>query len=140
MKLIVTFICGLLFGSGLTISNMINPTKIQNFLDITGNWDPSLALVMLSALIITFLGYRLALKNPAPILGEKFMMPLKQAVDKSLVIGSSIFGIGWGLAGYCPGPAITALGLGFTDAFLFVAGMILGLIIYSLADFLFRAN
>jgi uncharacterized membrane protein YedE/YeeE len=127
-----SFLCGLLFGLGLTISHMIDPNKIMNFLDIMGNWDPSLALVMLSALITTTIGYRIILKKNRPQLTEKFCLPEKKNIDMQLIVGASLFGIGWGLAGYCPGPAITALGLGIMDAFYFVLGMILGSLVYLL--------
>lgn len=138
MNNIVSFICGLLFGCGLTISNMINPNKIQDFLDITGNWDPSLAFVMFSALSITLIGYRLVLKRKRPEYAEKFSLPTKKSIDILLILGSALFGIGWGLAGYCPGPAITALGLGIMDAVYFVVGMIASLFIYPIFSFLVK--
>lgn len=135
---IVALICGLIFGCGLTISNMVNATKIQDFLDITGNWDPSLALVMFSALIVTWIGYKLVLKKQRPEFTEKFFLPTKKSIDKSLVLGSALFGIGWGLAGYCPGPAISALGLGIMDAVYFVIGMVVSLFIYPLFSLLYK--
>lgn len=138
MNYIVSLICGLLFGCGLTISNMINPTKIQNFLDVTGNWDPSLAFVMFSALVVTWIGYKLVLRKQRPELTEKFFLPTKKSIDKPLILGSILFGIGWGLAGYCPGPAFTALGLGIMDAVYFVIGMILSLFIYPIFFFLYN--
>lgn len=138
MNYIVSFICGLLFGCGLTISNMINPTKIQNFLDFTGNWDPSLAFVMFSALAVTLIGYKLVLRKERPKLTENFFLPTIKSIDKPLILGSSLFGIGWGLAGYCPGPGITALGLGIMDAVYFVIGMVLSLFIYPIFSFLYR--
>ncbi len=127
---LAALLCGLLFGFGLTISQMINANKILNFLDITGNWDPSLALVMLSAVVVTWLGYRFVMRQPHPKLAEKFFLSEKKSIDAKLMIGSAIFGIGWGLAGYCPGPAMTALGLGILDAVYFVVGMLAGLFIY----------
>lgn len=135
---IVSFICGLIFGCGLTIANMVNATKIQDFLDITGNWDPSLAFVMFSALIVTWFGYKLVLKKQRPELTENFFLPTKKSIDKSLVLGSALFGIGWGFAGYCPGPAISALGLGIMDAVYFVMGMVVSLFIYPLFSFLYK--
>ncbi|MHB1947906.1 MAG: DUF6691 family protein [Gammaproteobacteria bacterium] len=138
MNYIVSFICGLLFGCGLTISNMINPIKIQNFLDITGNWDPSLAFVMFSALVVTWIGYKLVLRKQRPEFTEKFLLPTKKSIDKPLILGSALFGIGWGLAGYCPGPSITALGLGIMDAVYFVVGMLASVIIYPILSFLFK--
>lgn len=136
---LAALICGLLFGAGLTISQMINAIKVQNFLDITGNWDPSLALVMLSAVVVTWLGYRFVLhQQPHPKLAEKFSLPMKKSLDSKLIIGSAVFGIGWGLAGYCPGPAIAALGLGILDAFYFVLGMVVSLIGYPIITQLYK--
>lgn len=134
---ITIFLCGVLFGCGLTISNMINPNKVLGFLDVAGNWDPSLALVMLSAVIITWIGYRFVLKKKCPLLAEKFYLPEKKSIDTQLVIGSIIFGIGWGLAGYCPGPALSALGLVIMDALYFILGMITSLFIYRALQVVF---
>lgn len=124
-------ICGILFGSGLTISKMIDANKILNFLDITGNWDPSLLFVMLAAVVVTWIGYRFILKLKQPLLAEKFDFPKKKFIDVKLMLGAAIFGIGWGLAGYCPGPAITALGLAILDAFYFVMGMLVSLLLFA---------
>lgn len=121
---LVALLCGMLFGCGLTISNMVNANKILNFLDVTGNWDPSLAVVMLGALGVTWIGYYFVRKLSHPLLAEKFCLPEKTSIDTSLILGAAIFGIGWGLAGYCPGPAITALGLVITDAMYFMIGMV----------------
>lgn len=132
--------CGLLFGCGLTISNMINATKIQDFLDITGNWDPSLAFVMFSALIVTGIGYKLILRKQQPKLADNYFLPTKKSIDKPLIIGAALFGIGWGLAGYCPGPAITALGLGLKDAMYFTIGMIISVIAYWIFSLLYNKN
>lgn len=127
-------ICGVLFGAGLTISNLVNANKILNFLDITGNWDPSLLFVMLAALIVTSIGYHFIFKMKHPLLAEKFYCSTKESIDAKLIIGAAIFGIGWGLAGYCPGPAITALGLGIFDAFYFFIGMVLSLLLFAWID------
>lgn len=127
---IVSLLCGILFGCGLTISQMINPNKILNFLDFTGNWDPSLAFVMLSAVGVTWLGYQFIKSLNHPKLAEKFFLPEKKSIDARLVLGSAIFGIGWGLAGYCPGPGVTALGLGIMDAVYFMLGMVSSIFIY----------
>ena len=121
-------ICGIIFGCGLTISNMINPNKILNFLDITGNWDPSLALVMLSAVIVTWVGYKFALTRSMPILTNKFFLPEKTKIDFRLIFGSALFGIGWGISGYCPGPGITAIMLGSMDPIYFLIGLVLSLV------------
>ncbi|MBD8065040.1 YeeE/YedE family protein [Devosia sp. PTR5] len=118
---------GLVFGAGIAISGMANPAKVLNFFDIFGTWDPSLLLVMGSALIVTFVGYRLVLRRPAPALDRKFHLPTKREVDVPLVAGSALFGIGWGIAGFCPGGAIPALGSGEPAPFIFVAAMIGGI-------------
>jgi len=115
---------------------MINANKIQNFLDVTGNWDPSLLFVMFSALIVTWVGYKFILKKQHPQLTEKFFLPTKKSIDKKLVLGSALFGIGWGLAGYCPGPAFSALGLGILDAVYFMIGMIASLFVFPIVSFL----
>lgn len=128
---IVALLCGFLFGCGLTISNMINANKIMDFLDFTGNWDPSLAFVMLSAVVVTWFGYKFIMQQANPKLGDKFYLSEKKSIDARLILGAAIFGIGWGLAGYCPGPAITALGLGIMDALYFVIGMLVSLFFYS---------
>lgn len=121
---------GLLFGLGLVISQMVNPAKVLNFLDVAGTWDPSLAFVMLGAVAVTAVGYRLVLARPAPLLGERFQVPARSDIDKELVVGSALFGAGWGLAGFCPGPALTALGLGRWDVLLFVAAMLAGMALH----------
>jgi uncharacterized membrane protein YedE/YeeE len=120
---------GLVFGAGIAISGMGNPAKVLNFFDVFGTWDPSLLLVMASALIVTFIGYRFVLKRPAPVFDLKFHLPAKRDLDLPLVAGSAIFGIGWGIAGFCPGGAIPALGLGQPTPVLFVAAMIGGILL-----------
>jgi uncharacterized membrane protein YedE/YeeE len=122
-------LCGMLFGCGLTISNMINPDKILNFLDVSGNWDPSLLLVMLGALTVTWAGYKLVLKRPHPVWGSKFFLPRRSDIDFRLIFGAAVFGIGWGLSGYCPGPGITAVILGSMDPVYFLAGLALSILI-----------
>jgi uncharacterized membrane protein YedE/YeeE len=122
-------IIGLLFGSGIAISGMANPAKVLNFFDIAGNWDPSLAVVMAAALTVAFVGYRVVLRRPAPILEPKFLIPEQRRIDAPLVVGSAIFGVGWGITGLCPGGAIPALGLGQPTAFLFVGAMGAGMLI-----------
>ena len=132
MSLIVQLFIGLLFGSGLVVAGMSNQQKVQNFLDLaaitTGGWDPSLIFVMGGGALVTFLGYRLVLKRARPIFDTQFHMPKAKHIDAPIVIGPAIFGIGWGLVGFCPGPALTALGTGSTQALLFVAAMIVGMI------------
>jgi len=108
---IVALLAGVIFGLGLAISQMMDPNKVLNFLDITGNWDPSLAFVMMGALGVGMLSFRFILKRPAPFFDDAFHVSLKSNIDKPLVIGSATFGIGWGMTGYCPGPAFASLGL-----------------------------
>jgi uncharacterized membrane protein YedE/YeeE len=118
--------CGVLFGIGLSLSQMINPDKVLNFLDITGNWDPSLLFVMLGALPVAMLSFRAILKRPAPVLAESFQLSKKLSVDTLLILGSALFGIGWGLSGYCPGPAVTGLGIFSVDSVVMVLSICLG--------------
>jgi len=127
-------LCGLIFGCGILISGMANPAKVLNFFDITGSFDPSLAFVMGGALIVTTLGYRLVWKRDAPLIGESFIIPTKRQLDKKLIIGSAIFGIGWGIGGFCPGGAIPALGLLRSEPVYFVTAMVLGLFVAQFTD------
>jgi uncharacterized protein len=132
MSLIVQFLIGLLFGSGLVVAGMSNPQKIQNFLDLaampSGGWDPSLAFVMGAGALVTYLGYKIVLKREQPIFDTQFHMPKKIALDAPIFVGPTIFGIGWGLSGFCPGPAFTAIGIGSGQAILFVIAMLAGMI------------
>ncbi len=127
MGLLVSAAAGLLFGIGLLISGMANPAKVQNFLDLAGTWDPSLAFVMAGAVAVTLAGYRFVLQRPRPILAERFSLPQAKDIDAALVAGSALFGVGWGLSGYCPGPAITALPLLAKGTLVFVPSMIAGI-------------
>lgn len=120
---------GLVFGVGIVVSGMANPAKVLNFFDVFGTWDPSLALVMASALVVTFLGYRVVLQRPAPVLERQFHLPAKRHLDLRLIGGSALFGIGWGIAGFCPGGAIPALGSGQSSPLIFVASMIGGILL-----------
>ena len=124
-------LCGMIFGLGLSLSQMINPDKVLNFLDITGNWDPSLMFVMMGALFVATISFRWILKRPAPVLGENFQLPGKMPVDKTLILGAAIFGIGWGMAGYCPGPAVSGLGLLSFESLITVAAIYLGFFTYN---------
>ena len=127
MRILAALLIGLIFGAGITLGGMINPAKVLNFFDIAGTWDPSLAFVMGAAMVVTFIGYRLAWRRPAPLLEPAFQLPTKTAPDLPLLGGAALFGIGWGIAGFCPGGAIPALGLGERDAFLFVLAMLTGM-------------
>ncbi|GLQ55118.1 DUF6691 family protein [Devosia nitrariae] len=128
-RVLAAGLVGLLFGAGISISGMANPAKVLNFFDFAGTWDPSLAFVMGAALLVTVIGYRLVLKRPAPVFDEGFHLPAARQIDIPLVTGAAVFGIGWGITGFCPGGAVPALGLAEPDAFLFVASMIGGLAI-----------
>ncbi len=129
MKLIFSYLSGLIFGVGIAISGMANPAKVINFFDIAGSWDPSLAFVMGGALIVTFIGYRFVLKRPAPTLAESFQLPTRRDLDLPLIGGSAVFGVGWGIAGFCPGGALPALGTGRTEVFIFVGALLVGIVI-----------
>ncbi|MGE3474363.1 MAG: DUF6691 family protein [Rhodospirillaceae bacterium] len=121
-------IAGLLFGAGLSMSGMMNPAKVIGFLDITGNWDPSLAFVMLGGLIVTALGYKFVLRRDRPLFETGFAVPARRDIDPSLLLGAGLFGLGWGLAGYCPGPALAGIGFGNIETLTFVAAMLAGMI------------
>ncbi|WP_338607229.1 YeeE/YedE family protein [Pelagibacterium nitratireducens] len=128
-RIVFAGLIGLIFGSGIAVSGMANPAKVLNFFDFAGSWDPSLALVMGGALAVTAIGYFFVLKRPAPVFDKTFHLPTSREIDLPLVAGSAIFGIGWGITGFCPGGSIPALGLGEPDAFIFVAAMIGGIVL-----------
>ena len=123
---------GTLFGAGLTVSQMINPAKVLNFLDFTGDWDPTLGVVMIGALGGAIPGFMIAARRQTPFLGGTFQIPSRQDIDAPLIGGATLFGIGWGLAGFCPGPAIAALSSGLWPVFVFVAAMITGMLLFRL--------
>jgi uncharacterized membrane protein YedE/YeeE len=131
MVILVQFAIGLLFGIGLVVAGMSDPAKVLNFLDVTAivtdGWDASLAFVMAGAIAVTFIGFRLVLRRGQPIFGERFHLPTASDLDIRIVAGPAIFGIGWGLAGFCPGPALTALFTGGAPAWLFLAAMFAGM-------------
>ncbi len=129
LRIVSAAAIGIVFGAGIIISGMGNPAKVLNFFDVAGAFDPSLLLVMASALSVTFLGYRFVLRRPAPLLEARFLLPTKRDIDPALFAGSTLFGIGWGIAGFCPGGAIPALGLGMPAVALFVAAMAAGIVI-----------
>ena len=124
MKNVFSAVCGLIFGIGLIISGMVNPAKVQNFLDIAGYWDPSLAFVMGSALVVTGLGFALLRRRTAPFLMPSFNWPTRTDIDAPLLAGAALFGIGWGLSGLCPGPAITMGLTGISEIAVFVGAML----------------
>ena len=127
MKLIYSWATGLVFGVGIAISGMMNPAKVLNFFDIAGTWDPSLAFVMGGALIVTFAGYRLVWRRRRPLFEGRFQVPTSTVIDARLVGGSALFGIGWGIAGFCPGAALPALGTGRWEVALFLVAVVAGL-------------
>lgn len=121
------FICGLLFGLGLLMAGMANPAKVLGFLDIAGLWDPSLALVMLGAIAVTFVAFGLSKKMPQSLLKTKFHWPEATAINRSLLAGSALFGLGWGLVGLCPGPALVLAGTGSVEGLIFIVFMLIGI-------------
>lgn len=128
------FAVGVLFALGLGVSGMTQPHKVIGFLDVFGNWDPSLLFVMGGAVGVHWLAYRLILKRPAPLLSPKWHVPNKKEITPALVIGALLFGIGWGIAGYCPGPALTSLATVQTKPMVFVGSMIVGMYLFRLWD------
>ena len=129
MKLILSYIAGLIFGLGISISGMANPAKVLNFFDVAGSWDPSLAFVMGGALMVTAIGYRLVMRRAAPACDTQFHVPGNRQLDARLLGGSLVFGIGWGIAGFCPGGALPAIGTGRIEVLVFVAALIIGILI-----------
>ncbi len=129
MRLLSTFVIGLIFGLGIVISGMSNPAKVINFFDLAGSWDPSLAFVMGAALIITFVGYRLIFRRAAPLIDPKFTLPTKTALDTSLLGGAAVFGVGWGIAGFCPGGALPVAALFLPDVSIFIGAMLVGIVV-----------
>ena len=130
--ILVALVSGLIFGVGLVISQMTNPAKVLNFLDVAGHWDPSLAFVMAGAIPVAAIGFYLARRRQTPLLTPKFNWPAQAAVDLRLIAGAALFGIGWGLVGFCPGPALAALQSGRHEVFIFVAAMIAGMLVFRL--------
>jgi uncharacterized membrane protein YedE/YeeE len=126
MRLVSTYFIGLIFGVGIAISGMANPAKVLNFFDVAGSWDPSLAFVMGGAVVVAFIGYRNVFRRPAPIIDSKFHLPDNPHLDARLLGGSALFGVGWGIAGFCPGGALPALGTGRIEVLAFVAALIAG--------------
>lgn len=128
MRIVTTYLIGLIFGVGISISGMANPAKVLNFFDVAGTWDPSLAFVMGGALIVTFIGYRYVLWRPAPIFSGGFQLPSRRDLDLPLIAGSAVFGVGWGISGFCPGGALPALGTGQSEVLIFVAALLGGIL------------
>lgn len=131
---VISLLSGLVFGAGLTISDMVNPAKVIGFLDVAGDWDPSLAFTMLGALLVTFPVFALSGRMPKPLATSRFSWPRRRDVDGRLLIGAMTFGAGWGLSGFCPGPALASLSLGYADSFVFVGGLLVGTLAVRIAQ------
>tara|TARA_R110002020_G_scaffold57090_4_gene157334 strand:+ start:276 stop:719 length:444 start_codon:yes stop_codon:yes gene_type:complete len=127
MRALSGLLAGLVFGLGLVVSGMADPAKVLSFLDLFGAWDPSLALVMGGAVVVTFVGYRRVLRRKAPMLLERFDLPKTSLIDSRLILGAALFGVGWGIGGLCPGPAIVALPLLAPGTLVFVPAMLVGI-------------
>ena len=132
MKVIFALATGLVFGTGIALSGLMDPAKVLNFFDLEGTWDPSLAFVMGGALLVTFTGYRLVWRRSAPLFGDRFQLPVSTVIDARLLGGSALFGVGWGISGFCPGAAIPALGTGRWEVALFLASVIAGFVLRRL--------
>ena len=140
MRFIITYFIGLVFGVGISISGMANPAKVLNFFDVAGTWDPSLMFVMGGALVTTFVGYRLVLGRKNPMFAASFSLPTARQLDAKLLGGSAVFGVGWGIAGFCPGGALPALGTGRSEVLIFVAALIAGILIAKLIQSISARN
>jgi uncharacterized protein len=132
MRMMASLLCGLVFGAGLLISGMVPPTKVLGFLDIFGAWDPSLAVVMAAALAVSTPGFMLANGRTRPLLATKSFWPTRRDIDRPLVVGSALFGLGWGLVGLCPGPALESLATLSPGVLVFVAAMAAGILLHGL--------
>lgn len=134
MLAVTALLAGLVFGLGLIVSGMADPAKVLGFLDLAGAWDPSLALVMAGAIAVGVVAFTLATRRRRSLLGAPMQLPQGQAIDRRLIVGSLLFGAGWGLAGFCPGPALVALGMGEWKAAVFVAAMLAGMAVFELLE------
>ncbi|MGB0866405.1 MAG: DUF6691 family protein [Granulosicoccaceae bacterium] len=127
MRLAIAFAAGAVFSLGLLVSGMANPAKVINFLDVTGSWDPSLAFVMIGAIAVVFPAFKLIKDDSSPLAAEHFEIPTRRDVDKPLVIGAALFGVGWGLSGYCPGPAVVSVVVAWQPMLAFFPAMLVGM-------------
>jgi uncharacterized membrane protein YedE/YeeE len=134
MQLLTAFIVGLVFGIGLILAGMTNPAKVQGFLDLAGDWDPSLAFVMGGAILVGAVGFRFARGRERALLGGAMRLPTAGTIDRRLVLGGLTFGIGWGLAGFCPGPALASLASGRSEPLIFAAAMVAGMALFELIE------
>jgi uncharacterized membrane protein YedE/YeeE len=133
MQVLMAFIVGLVFGTGLIVGGMTNPAKVQGFLDLAGRWDPSLAFVMGGALLVGAVAFRIASQRERSLLGAAMRLPAARQIDRRLVLGGLAFGVGWGLAGYCPGPALASLALG-GKALVFAIAMVAGMVLFEVFE------
>lgn len=134
MAIVLAWLAGLVFGAGLILSGMADPAKVLAFLDLAGAWDPSLALVMAGAIGVAYLPFRWAERRSHTLLARPLKLPAKTPVTPRLAVGSVVFGVGWGLVGFCPGPALVAVGMGLRPALLFVGAMLAGMVLFELAE------
>lgn len=134
MTVFASLLAGLVFGLGLIVSGMADPAKVLGFLDLVGAWDPSLVFVMAGAIAVGVLAFAIARKRPVSLLGAAMKLPTSRDIDGRLVIGSVVFGVGWGIAGFCPGPGLVALGMGEVKALVFVVAMLLGMGAFELLE------
>ena len=134
MQIFMALIAGLLFGIGLIVSGMTDPSKVIGFLDLAGRWDPSLGCVMGGAILVGFVAFRIAAARKSTLLGDAMRLPNATRIDRRLVLGGLAFGAGWGLAGYCPGPALASLASGSSKPIIFSAAMLLGMLIFALLE------
>lgn len=125
-RLITALIAGIIFGAGLVISEMVNPEKVQGFLNIFGNWDPSLILVMGGAVVVTLISSRFILRRTAPVFADSFQLPISNIIDRRLIFGAVLFGLGWGLSGYCPGPGLVNALINPNEAMVFIPALLIG--------------
>lgn len=134
MFVLTSLLTGLVFGLGLMVSGMANPAKVLGFLDLAGRWDPSLALVMAGAIAVGSAAFLLAKNRTRSLLGADMKLPTASRIDRRLVMGSALFGMGWGIAGFCPGPGLVALGMGESKALVFVAAMLAGMAVFEVLE------
>ncbi len=135
-SVLISFVSGIVFAAGLGIGGMTQPAKVIGFLDFAGNWDPSLAFVMIGAIAVHSILYRVIRKRPSPLFSQAFSLPTRTDIDLRLVGGAMIFGLGWGIAGFCPGPALTSLASGNLSLVIFTVSMIAGMLLYKFVDVL----
>lgn len=134
MFILTSLLAGLVFGMGLIVSGMANPAKVLGFLDLGGTWDPSLALVMVGAITVGFVAFLFTKNRTRSLLGAEMKLPTASHIDRRLMMGSALFGMGWGIAGFCPGPGLVALGMGESKALVFVAAMLAGMMVFEVLE------